>query len=122
MVLEFLLTRCNHCLRVAQTINSLQRELAPRGFRAIGVAFDAGANGLAVNNIVQLLKLNYPIGYTTSDQVDGFLGRAPMQRFQVPQLVVIDRNGMIRAQSRPVGEVNLERRELPAQFARPVAQ
>lgn len=108
VVVEFLLTRCDHCARVAQTIGDLDRDLAPRGFQAVGVAFDIGINRLAVNSLVQSLKLTYPVGYTTSDKVDGFLGRAPMQRFQVPQLVVIDRNGVIRAQSLPTGEATLE--------------
>jgi len=107
VVVEFLLTRCARCLRVAQTINNLHSELAPRGFQAIGIAFDTGVNGLTVNNLVQLLKLNYPIGYATSDKVDSYLGRAMTERFQVPQIVVIDRAGVIRAQSRPAGEANL---------------
>jgi thiol-disulfide isomerase/thioredoxin len=108
VVVEFLLTRCGHCAHLAQTIGDLDRDLAPRGFQAVGVAFDVGINGLAVSNLVQSLKLKYPVGYTTSDKVDGFLGRAPMERFQVPQLVVIDRSGVIRAQSRPTGEATLE--------------
>jgi hypothetical protein len=40
--------------------------------------------------------------------VDSYLGRALSERFQVPQIVVIDRKGIVRAQSRPVREVNLE--------------
>jgi len=35
------------------------------------------------------------------------LCRGERERFQVPQVVVIDRAGVIRAQSRPSGEANL---------------
>ena len=107
VVIEFLLIQCPSCLRVAQTINKLYGEMGGRGFRPIGIAFDNGISEPAVRSFVQLLKINYPVGYTTSDQVDRYLGRAPAVRFQVPQVVVIDRAGVIRAQSRPSGETNL---------------
>ena len=107
VVIEFLLYRCPNCLRVAQTINKLHREMADRGFRPIGIVFDDGVTEPVVRDLAQLLKLNYPVGYTTSDQVDRYLGRSPVVRFQVPQVVVIDRAGVIRAQSRPSGEANL---------------
>ncbi len=107
VVIEFLLIRCAGCLRVAQTINKLHDEMAHRGFRPIGIVFDDGVTEPVVRDLVQLLKLNYPVGYTTSDQVDRYLGRAGLVRFQVPQVVVIDRAGVIRAQSRPSGEANL---------------
>ncbi len=107
VVIEFLLIQCPSCLRVAQMINKLHGEMAGRGFRSIGIAFDDGISEPAMRSFVQLLKINYPVGYTTSDQVDRYLGRAPIVRIQVPQVVVIDRAGAIRAQSRPSGEANL---------------
>ncbi|HEX9490429.1 MAG TPA: TlpA disulfide reductase family protein [Stellaceae bacterium] len=107
VVLEFLLVGCRRCVSAAQTIDKLHRELAPRGFQPIGIAIDNGISRLSVNNFVQVLQLTYPVGYTTSGKVDSYLGRAMTERFQVPQIVVIDRAGVIRAQSRPVGEANL---------------
>ena len=107
VVIEFLLYRCPSCLRIAQTINKLHGEMANRGFRPIGIVFDDGVTEPVVHDLALLLKLNYVVGYTTSDQVDRYLGRAGIVRFQVPQVVVIDRAGVIRAQSRPSGEANL---------------
>lgn len=107
VVIEFLLYRCPSCLRMAQTINKLHGEMADRGFRPVGIVFDDGVTEPVVHDLALLLKLNYPVGYTTSDQVDRYLGRAGLIRFQVPQVVVIDRAGAIRAQSRPSGEANL---------------
>jgi peroxiredoxin len=107
VVIEFLLYRCAGCLRVAQTINKLHGEMAGRGFRPIGIVFDDGVGEPLVRDLARLLKLDYPVGFTTSDQVDRYLDRPTVVRFQVPQVVVIDRAGMIRAQSRPSGEANL---------------
>ncbi len=107
VVIEFLLVQCPSCLRVAQTINKLYGEMGGQGFRPVGIAFDDGISEPALRSFVQLLKINYSVGYTTSDQVDRYLRRAATIRFQVPQVVVIDRAGMIRAQSRPSGEADL---------------
>jgi peroxiredoxin len=107
VLLEFLLVDCPHGLRMAQTINKLHTEMARRGFETVGVAFDNGIGSSALESLVRLLKLDYPVGRTTSDKVDTYLGRSVMERMQVPQLVVVDRTGVIRAQSRAIGEANL---------------
>jgi hypothetical protein len=48
---------------------------------------------------VDYLKLTYPLGYATKDQVDSYLGRNENEILNIPQVVVIDRAGMIRASS-----------------------
>jgi peroxiredoxin len=108
VVVEFLVTNCPHCLRVAQTLAKLQWELGSRGFQSIGVAFDKNISPQKAGDFAKLLAVSYPVGYTSSDKVDSYLGREADQRFRVPQIVVIDRKGMIRAQSQPVMEKNLE--------------
>ena len=111
MLIEFLLTNCPHCVRVAPAINKLYNELGQRGFQPLGIAFDMGISGAAVTNFARLFKVTFPVGFTTSDKVDSFLGRAATERFQVPQIVVIDRAGVIRAQSPGKGDPNLESEE-----------
>ena len=108
VVIEFLLTNCPHCMRVAQTITKLYAELGAQGFQPIGIAFDKSVDGKRTADFSQLLGINFPVGYCTSETVDNYLGRKPAERLMVPQLVVIDRQGVIRAQSRPIGEPNLE--------------
>lgn len=108
VLMEFMQIQCPHCRRVTQTIDKLQAEFGPLGFRPIGIVFDTGITALTVNNFVQAFQLHYPVGYTTSDKVDAYLGRGARDRFELPQLVVIDRAGVIRAQSLPVKEVDLE--------------
>lgn len=108
VVIEFLLVKCPHCMRVAQTLDKLHSELGPRGFQPIGIAFDNGISGRQVTAYVQRLGITFPIGYSSSQAVDGYLGRDAAERLMVPQIVVIDRKGVVRAQSRPVRELNLE--------------
>jgi len=108
VAVDFLLTNCPHCMRVAQTLAKLQWELGSRGFQSVGVAFDKGITAPQAADFAKLLAVSYPLGYTSSDKVDGYLGRDDNQRFRVPQIVVIDRKGIIRAQSQPIGEKNLE--------------
>jgi hypothetical protein len=95
-------------MRVAWTITKLHRELGALGFQPIGIAFDEGISGKRVSDFVEQFGVTFPIGYSASGAVDSYLGRALSERFQVPQIVVIDRKGIVRAQSRPVREVNLE--------------
>jgi peroxiredoxin len=108
VVIEFLLTNCPHCMRVAKMIAELQGELGQRGLQTIGIAFDNNISGKMVIRFSQELGVTYPIGCCTSAQVDSYLGRTQTERLMVPQIVVIDRTGVIRAQSLPVREVNLE--------------
>jgi peroxiredoxin len=108
VVIEFLLTNCPHCMRVAKMIAKLQGDLGQRGLQTIGIAFDNNISGKMVSQFSQNLGVTYLIGYSSSVDVDGYLGRAPTERLMVPQIVVIDRAGMIRAQSRPLRETNLE--------------
>jgi hypothetical protein len=95
-------------MRVAQTITKLHADLGPRGLQPIGIAFDKNVDGKRVTAFAQQLGVSFPIGYCSSANVDNFLGREPAERLMVPQLVVIDRQGVIRAQSRAVREPNLE--------------
>ncbi len=108
VVIEFLLTRCPHCWKLAETIGKLDRELGPRGLRAVGIAFDNDAGAHLVADFAKASRVAFPVGYASAESVDAFLGREPSERFQVPQIVVIDRAGAIRAQSRPTGETRLE--------------
>jgi peroxiredoxin len=108
VVIEFLLTNCPHCVRVAKMIGGVQGDLGRRGLQSIGVAFDNDISGKTVAKFSQGLGVTYPIGYSSSAEVDSYLGRTQTERVMVPQIVIVDRAGVIRAQSRPVREVNLE--------------
>jgi hypothetical protein len=61
-----------------------------------------------VGQVLQFLKLTYPMGYTSPAQVDAFLGRQGKETLNIPQIVVIDRSGMIRAQNAGQYDTSLE--------------
>jgi peroxiredoxin len=103
VVMEFLFIKSQHCMRVAMTLNKLNSELGPRGFQAVGIVFDppntteSGEQLLPV--VVNSLNLTYPLGYASKNAVDSYLGRNGNEILNIPQVVVIDRAGMIRATS-----------------------
>lgn len=104
VVVEFFFIQSNHCLRVAQVLNKLNQELGARGFQALGVVFDPPdvkepTQGVLVQPAVQYFKLGYPVGYASKSAVDTFLGRPANETLSIPQVVVIDRAGFIRAMS-----------------------
>jgi peroxiredoxin len=108
VMIEFLWTNCPHCQRASLTIAKLHRELGPRGFYPIGIAIDAGVTERKVADFVKQYGVSYPVGYSSSEAVDRYLGRAMMERLMLPQIVVIDREGVIRAQSGNNGDPLLE--------------
>lgn len=103
VVMEFLFVNSQHCMRVASTLNKLNNELGPRGFQAVGIVFDppntANPGAQLLPAVVNYLKLTYPLGYASKDDVDNYLGRSNNETLNIPQVVVIDRAGMIRATS-----------------------
>ena len=51
-----------------------------------------------VPDFIKNFRPTFPVGYNTQDDVDGFLQQPVIYRMYVPQLVFIDRQGVIRAQ------------------------
>jgi peroxiredoxin len=107
VVLAFVYTTCPHCQAFSMVLEKLQKELGPRGFQAIDVAWNPNAQQL-VPMFVKSLNLTFPVGYSTYDPVMDFMGFSVMDRPVVPLEVVIDRRGMIVAESPPTGEADLQ--------------
>lgn len=107
VVMEFFFLQSNHCTRVAKMLNDLSKEMGPRGFQAVGVVFDPPnapeSHGLLVAPAVDYFKLTYPVGYSSKAEIDTYLKRQPREVLNIPQVVVIDRSGMIRAMSGGAG-------------------
>src|SRR5260370_34409687 len=77
VVIEFLLTNCSHCVRVARTIIKLHRELGARDFQPIGIAFDEGISGKSESDFVKQFGVTIPIGHCPSGAVVSYLWRGP---------------------------------------------
>lgn len=105
VVVEFMFTTCPHCQTSAQLLTRLQNEYGPRGFQVLGVAFNPMSKML-VPDFVRDFKVNFPIGYAEREPVTTFLQHPKDESLSVPQVVFVDRKGMIRGQSLPRGDTH----------------
>jgi hypothetical protein len=82
-------------------------EMSSRGLQALGVVFDPpnvrDSDGRLVAPMVDYFKLTYPVGFAIKQEVDNYLMRGNNQILNIPQIVVIDKAGNIRARSDVAG-------------------
>jgi thiol-disulfide isomerase/thioredoxin len=102
VALEFLFTTCPHCQHEASLIAPLNTELGPKGFQPVGVAINT-MDIPTVMSFVQQTGANFPIGVSERNAALDFMGISIMERWVVPQLVLVDRKGMVRYQTPPLG-------------------
>ena len=77
-------------------LSKLHAELGPKGFQPLGVAINPEAD---INDFVRRYQVNFPVGKGTREAAYGYLQHSIMApSFYVPQVVFIDRQGVIRAQ------------------------
>lgn len=107
LVVAFVHTTCPHCQAYSTVLEKLYKELGPRGFQPIDVAWNDNAK-LLVDGFAHQLGLTFPVYYSSYDPVMSFMRFSIMDRPVVPQEVLIDRKGNIRAQSPPQGDPNLQ--------------
>ena len=100
VLVQFLYTTCPHCQAYSQLLSKIQKEYGPKGFQALGVAFNDADNGMVANYIAQN-KVNFPIGPALRDTVLSFMGFSMMDQVYVPQIALVDKKGQIREQSEP---------------------
>jgi len=103
VALTFVYTTCIHCQHASQTFAKLYTEYSPRGFQVVSVAFNDMAN-LFVSDFVKNNGITFRVGFSPVDPVLDFLGISRIERYEVPQIVWIDRKGMIRAQTPAMGD------------------
>ncbi len=78
----FMFTTCPHCQALSKVITKLQGELGPRGFQALGVAFNDevntpnnGVNGQVTANFVNQFQVGFPMGYAPARERAQLSGR-----------------------------------------------
>jgi thiol-disulfide isomerase/thioredoxin len=106
VVIQFLFTWCPHCQAAAKWVSKMQAELGSKGLQCYGVAFndEVQTKDPEVNNKVTAAFsefASFPVGLSPKEPVLRFLGLSVLQGYGVPQFVVIDRKGVIRAQTTP---------------------
>ncbi len=97
VALEFIFTTCPHCQAASKLMTKLQSEYGSRGLQVIDVAINPNAD-LLVENFAKDFQVNFPVGWTTTQQMQTFMGFGDA-RYVVPQLVLIDRKGYIHYQT-----------------------
>jgi len=97
VLLEWLLTTCPHCQESSRILSKLQTEYAARGVQALGIAIDESA-GFKLPDYVRNYARTFPVGALPHRLATGFLQASVMEPLMMPQMVIIDRLGMIREQ------------------------
>jgi cytochrome oxidase Cu insertion factor (SCO1/SenC/PrrC family) len=108
IALAFILTTCPHCQAECGVLTKLQGELGSKGFQPLAVAIN-DSNGTLVPGFMQTYHPSFPVGYLPNRQtVVDYLQLNDKELWNVPQVVLIDRKGMIVAQSAPKGSEELQ--------------
>jgi peroxiredoxin len=97
VVIEFIHTTCPHCQHSSAIVERLYKDLGPRGFQPLAVAFNENA-ALLVPDFARQVGATFPIGIGNRDEVLSYLQYSLVKPLYVPQMVIVDRKGMIRAQ------------------------
>lgn len=109
VLVECLFTTCPHCQHASQVFSQLYKEYGSRGFQPVGAAFNEEVfakdttPAKVVNEFIQKFNVNYPVGWSDREKVLEFLGFSPFDRMVVPQMVWIDRKGMVRGKTLATG-------------------
>jgi len=104
VLLAFISTQCVHCQRASGVFEQLAHEFGGRLQVAV-VAFNEGGNAA---DFSRRFGLTFPVGMSTDETAHDFLGIGHGMRLGTPQVVVIDRSGVIRAQSERLGSPILQ--------------
>ena len=107
VLIQFLITSCSHCQALSQVLTKLQVEYGPQGFQAFGVAINDATPDM-VRSYVKDHQLGIPVGYAPHDQATSYLGLSVLEHLAVPQVMIIDRRGVVQAQSDPQGTPDLQ--------------
>jgi hypothetical protein len=97
VALEFIFTTCPHCQAASHLMSKLQDEYGPRGLQVIDVAVNPNAD-LKVDDFAREQHTTFPVGWVTQQQMVSFMNFGS-DRFVGPQLVLIDRKGLIHYQT-----------------------
>jgi thiol-disulfide isomerase/thioredoxin len=115
VMLAFMFTTCPHCQALSKVITKLQGELGPRGFQAVGAVFNdevntpnPASNAQVTAAFVSQFQVGFPVGFAPRDSVLSYLGASAIENWVVPQIAIIDRKGVVRAQSEARGTVELQ--------------
>ena len=97
VLLAFIKTTCSHCQAVTVAFERLQTELGGRVFEVLEAAVEDDAKD-HLTDFGAKFKVNFPVGWSDGPDAFPVLRPDPTKLVMMPQCVLIDRKGMIRAQ------------------------
>ncbi len=97
VLLAFIKTGCSHCQAVTGIFEALQTELGARGLQVLEAAVDDDAKE-HVTDFAAKFKTNFPVGWSDGPDAFPVLRPDPTKLVMMPQCVLVDRRGIIRAQ------------------------
>jgi peroxiredoxin len=97
VVLAFILTDCSHCQFTTGLLNAIQKDYGERGVQVLESAINP-MSALHIPEFTKQFQPAFPVGYNDQKYAAKFLGYPEDDPMFMPQIVMIDRTGMIRAQ------------------------
>jgi peroxiredoxin len=96
VLIAYILTTCPHCQAATGVFKQLQTDLGPKGLQIVECAVEDDAQQ-HIADFQTRFKPNFPLGWSARESVAPVL--QPDEKLHImPQTVLIDRKGMIRAQ------------------------
>ena len=101
VVLEFLLTTCPHCQKCSAVMQKLHNDMGgDKAFTPLGAAVnpnDMTEARMLIPSYVYNLGLRFPVGYSKREMAYQWLeATGPGANLYFPQVVIIDKKGIIR--------------------------
>jgi peroxiredoxin len=103
----FIFTTCPHCQDTCQMVNRVYADLGPKGLQPVAIAFDPMSH-MKTADFVKQFNLKFPVTSASREAVHAFLQHPEILRLMVPQIVLVDRKGIIRQQTPADGDPNLQ--------------
>ena len=96
-ILAFILTSCPHCQFTVGLLNHIRKDYPEKDAAVIASAIEP-MSSLNIPDFLKKIAPAFPVGYNDQKYVAKFLGYGANDPLMMPQLVFIDRTGVIRVQ------------------------
>ena len=97
VVMAFILNTCPHCQFTTGILNRIHKDYADKGVVVLESAIEP-MSSLHIPDFVKKLGVTFPVGYNEQNYAGKFLGKEENAPMMMPQVVMIDSKGMVRAQ------------------------
>src|SRR5579884_3723855 len=97
VVFAIILTTCPHCQFTTGILNRIAKDYAAKGVLVIESAIEP-MSSLNIPAFVKKIGPSFPVGYDDQNYAAKFLGYPENEPMFVPQIVIIDKKGVIQAQ------------------------